>query len=218
MLSSLAELVLSVVAPPRCAACDEPVAWQRAFCLPCATTLVPATRVSGCTAAFDYGASIARAIARFKYEDRPDLARVLAAMALRQVAELVAFGPEIVVPVPLHPTRLVERGFNQAVLLARPIARHLALPMAPRALLRTVATPQQALLTRGARLRNVARAFAVVDAAAVRGRRVLLVDDVRTTGATLAACTVPLVAAGAVAVQACVVASAQNAALTENDP
>jgi ComF family protein len=223
-LTTLAELLLSTLAPPRCAACDEPIAPQRAFCPPCAATLVCATGArmhGGCIAAFDYGASIARAITRFKYEDRADLARVLAAMALRKRAELAAFAPEIVVPVPLHPTRLVERGFNQAVLLARPIAKSLGIPMAPRALVRTVATPRQALLARAARLRNVASAFHVLDAAAVRGRRVLLVDDVRATGATLAACTAPLLTAGAVAVCACVVASAENpgvpGATPEND-
>jgi ComF family protein len=210
VLTVLAELTLSVLAPPRCAACDEPIAPQRAFCAPCAATLMVAASVPGCIAAFDYGAAIARAIGRFKYEDRPDLARVLAALALRTRHELVAFGPEIVVPVPLHPTRLVERGFNQAVLLARPLAKGLGLPMVARALVRSVATPRQALLPRPARLRNVAGAFRVGDPEVVRGRRVLLVDDVRTTGATIAACAAPLLAAGATEVCGCVVASAQK--------
>lgn len=207
-LSTLGELLLAALAPSRCAACDEPVALHRAFCPPCAVTLVAAPATPFCFSAFEYGASIARSIARFKYEDRPDLARVLASIAMRTRPAIAAFAPEVVVPVPLHATRLAERGFNQAVLLARPISKSLCLPLAPRALVRTVATPRQALLTRTARLENVARAFVVKDAAAVRGRRVLLVDDVRTTGATIAACAAPLLAAGAVAVRACVVACA----------
>lgn len=208
-LLTIRELLLAALAPLRCAACDEPVALHRAFCPPCAVTLVAAPPAPFCFAAFEYGASIARTIARFKYEGRPDLARVLAAMALRTRPAIEAFAPEVVVPVPLHPTRLAERGFNQAVLLARPIAKSLDVPLSPRALARTVATPRQAVLTRAARLENVASAFRVLDPQAVRGRRVLLVDDVRTTGATIAACAAPLVAAGAVAVRGCVVASAE---------
>jgi ComF family protein len=216
-LSTAVELALSALAPPRCSACDDPIAAQNAFCAPCASTLVAARPTPGCIAAFDYGAAIARAIARFKYEGRPDLARVLAAIAVRPRDELRAFAPHVIVPVPLHPTRLVERGFNQAVLLARPIASCLRVELAPRALVRTTATPRQALLDRAARLRNVAGAFRATDAAALRGLRVLLVDDVRTTGATLSACSFALVAAGAAEVRACVVASAENSVAAEND-
>jgi predicted amidophosphoribosyltransferase len=208
-LSTLGELLLAALAPPRCAACDEPIALQRAFCPPCAATLVTATCTPFCFAAFEYGASIARTIARFKYEDRPDLARVLAAMALRTRPAIAAFAPEVVVPVPLHPTRLVERGFNQAVLLARPIGASLGVPLAPRALVRTVATPRQALLTRAARLENVASAFCVVDADTVRGGGFMVVDDLRSIVAKRAPCAAPLLAAGAGAVRACVVASAE---------
>jgi ComF family protein len=111
------------------------------------------------------------------------------------------------VPVPLHPQRLVERGFDQAALLAIPVARHRGVRCAPRALVRTRPTPPQASLDRAARAGNVADAFACPRPEKVRGRRILLVDDVRTTGATLASCIDVLRLAGARDVRTLVLAS-----------
>jgi ComF family protein len=112
------------------------------------------------------------------------------------------------VPVPLHPSRLAERGYNQSSLLARRVARHLGAPFAPLALARARDTPKQATLDREARLANVAGAFRVREPTRVYGRAVLLVDDVSTTGATLAACAQALQAAGASAVATAVLARA----------
>jgi ComF family protein len=111
------------------------------------------------------------------------------------------------VPVPLHPRRLVERGFDQAALLAMPIARRWGVRCATRALLRTRATPPQASLDRAARSANVADAFRCAMPEIVRGRRILLVDDVRTTGATLTSCVDVLGRAGALEVRSLVLAS-----------
>lgn len=112
---------------------------------------------------------------------------------------------DVVVPVPLHAGRLAERGYNQAALLARPVARVIGAPLACRALVRVRATERQASLDREARLANVVDAFAC--RGDVRGRRVLLVDDVTTTGATLNACRSALAVAGARDVVALVLAS-----------
>jgi ComF family protein len=197
------ELGASLISPPRCAACSERARMQRVFCVRCAATVVPAY---GPDAPFLYGGAIAHAIVRFKYGPEAALARPLGELLRRGLPLLGAFTPDLVVPVPLHGTRLVERGFNQAALLAAPLARDLCAALAPRALVRTRDTPQQSALDRRRRLVNVRRAFAAREARLVRDKRVLLVDDVRTTGATLRACEEALREAGACEVRALVLA------------
>jgi len=103
---------------------------------------------------------------------------------------------DLVVPVPLHPSRLREREFNQALLLAARIARSLDLPLSFEHLLRVRATRPQTELDRTERARNVRHAFAVKHQAGLEGRRVLLVDDVLTTGATANECARALRLAG----------------------
>jgi ComF family protein len=212
--SSLAALALdalaAVLAPPRCAACDAGVARLAVFCPACASTVESAGRGRGeGFAAFVYGGAMARAIVRLKYEARPDLARPLGDLLFRALASQ---GPSlkeaVVVPVPLHPSRLAERGFNQSALFARRIARQLGAPFAPRVLARRRDTPRQANLHRDARLANVAGAFLARQPQRVQARTVLLVDDVCTTGATLEACSSALVDAGARSVVSAVLARA----------
>jgi ComF family protein len=213
-LASLAiELMLALLAPPRCAACDEHVSMLAVFCPSCARSATGASGELGRTqAALVYGGAVARAIARMKYESRPDLARPLGDLlwrALEPNAPLLRRA--VVVPVPLHPTRLAERGFNQSALLARRVAMYLGAPFEPRMLSRTRETQQQAALNRTARRMNVAGAFEARGARAgalVRGRVILLVDDVVTTGATLDACERALLSAGATCIHRAVVASA----------
>jgi ComF family protein len=108
---------------------------------------------------------------------------------------------DLVVPVPLHWRRRFLRGYNQAERIARPLASRLGLPLAP-LLRRARATPPQSLLGKAARVANLRRAFRVPDPARLRGRHLLLVDDVATTGATLEAAAAVLRAAGAAAVTA----------------
>jgi len=211
IVSNVLDLWGSLLAPDCCAACDEEVPRLTAFCRPCALTLVRAPPGEpDLYAPYLYGGALALAIVRLKYERRPDLARPLGAVAVRGVASLDE-RPDLVVPVPLHPARLVQRGYNQAALLARPVARALGARFEPRALARLRDTAQQANLDRAARSENVARAFAVPTPARVRGRRVLLVDDVSTTGATLRACASALEEAGAGEVVAAVVARTEKA-------
>ncbi len=178
-----------------------------AFCPLCASTLIlPEANDPRHVAAFLYGGAVARAIARLKFEKRPDVARPLAA-ALRRAARVMAEDPpEIVIPVPLHPRRLVERGFNQSALLAAPVARDFGARFLPMGLSRQRDTEHQATLERSARTTNVVGAFRAPRPDDIAGRRVLLVDDVRTSGATLAACAETLFAAGARHVMSLVVA------------
>jgi ComF family protein len=118
-------------------------------------------------------------------------------------------GGDLIVPVPIHANRRRERGFDQAVLLARVAARHLELPCA-QVLERSRATARQFDLDRRARTGNVAGAFELARGARsdepLAGRWVILVDDVVTTGSTLVACAEPLLAAGAIGVSALTVA------------
>jgi ComF family protein len=208
---ALLELLASTVAPNRCAACDDDVPMMTAFCPSCASTLtLPAARDPRHIAAFVYGGAVARAIARLKFERRPDVARPLAS-ALRRAARVLAGDrPDIVVPVPLHPRRLVERGFNQSALLAAPVAYDLEASFLPSGLSRARDTDHQATLDRGARSTNVVGAFRAPRPAAIHGRRALLIDDVRTSGATLAACAEALFAAGARDVRSLVVAQTEG--------
>jgi ComF family protein len=199
-MASLAfELLASLLAPPRCAACDAPVAWLAAFCPSCAQTVErPSNDDPRDIAAFAYGGAVARAITRFKYEARPDLARPLGDLLARAVAaHSAALAGCLVVPVPLHRSRLAARGFNQAALLAARVARGMGEPALPLLLVRDRDTSQQAKLDRRARAENVAGVFRVRQPERVRGRPVLLVDDVCTTGATLEACSRALIEARA---------------------
>lgn len=214
MAALVLDLLADLVAPPRCAACDDFVRRDVLFCVPCSVGVeegreLPSGRRA--RAVYEYGGAIASAIMRFKYGGRSDLANRLAA----PMAELAASDPllrraEIVVPVPLHPQRVVERGFDQAALLAKPVARRLRVPWGIATLARTKQTPKQATLDRAARLANVTNAFVVVRPEAVAGRAVLLIDDVCTTGATLDACASALSCAGAKVVSALVIASSSG--------
>jgi ComF family protein len=189
------EALLSLAAPPTCIGCDQSCRYL--LCAACARERrAPAARsIDGVpvVAALKYAPPFDRVIQRFKYESRPDLARALAALLL-PLPELSA---RVLIPVPLHPRRLAERGYNQAALLARELARSSRLVVEPRALIRVTDTPRQATLAKSARLANVAGAFRARDPAQLAGRPVALVDDVVTTGATLLGCIRALREAGA---------------------
>jgi ComF family protein len=132
-----------------------------------------------------------------KYEGRlslvPFLASKMAEEALRRLGE----GPaDRVLPVPLHPTRLRERTFNQAELLADAVARRMGIPCEKELLIRCRPTRPQAELTREERSRNVRGAFDLRRGSSLKGQRLILVDDVLTTGATAEACAKLLKSAG----------------------
>lgn len=199
------------LAPPTCAACDARLPGRAVFCASCASTVEPSAGADPALVAFaPYGGALATALRRFKYGARPDLGRPLGHL-LRRAAARADLQADLIVPVPLHPRRLAERGYNQAALLAAELAESLGAPLAARALTRVRHTPPQAQLARDRRLTNVEQAFRLRAPLRVRGRRVLLVDDVATTGATLAACRAELLAAGARSVTALVVARAERA-------
>ncbi len=202
LLGALLEAVLDVAAPPRCAACDEHEPCSGPFCSVCASGLLAGIQHGWVGsvpvwAAGNYAAPLSQAIRRFKYGARPDLARPLSRLLEPALPMLPPYAGEILVPVPLHPRRLAERGYNQAALLAAQLARASGLRCHPRALRRTRHTLPQVGRSRADRIATVTGIFEVSQPAPVRGRRVILIDDVTTTGATLAACIGALEAAGA---------------------
>ncbi len=211
-LHALAADLLDLVAPPLCAACDAPYPTQPPLCAACRTYLLAADeRPADVSVAFEHGASLARAIYRAKYDGDPNLAVALGAL-LVETFEAPPEPDDAIVPVPLHPRRLRERGYNQARELARPLARHLRVPVLTDVVARARDTPSQTRLDRAARRRNVADAFTVTRPEGLRGRRVLLVDDVVTTGATLASLRAALLAAGARSVRSVALSRAVLAA------
>lgn len=152
-------------------------------------------------ARFTYAAPVDQLVQRLKYGHDFAVVQAFSGAILAAVARLDV---DLVVPVPLHRHRLRERGFNQAVEIARPLARAWGLPLALDRVTRVRDTSAQAGLARKARQANLRSAFACRDA--LDGRRVLLVDDVMTTGATLDALARCLKKQGAVEVGALVVA------------
>jgi ComF family protein len=152
---------------------------------------------------------MARAVLMLKYGEVTPLGLWFADLLVRLVNENAAeFSADVVVPVPLHPSRLRERGYNQAELIARPLAHLLGIPFQSYLLVRTRPRPDKIKLTRRERWETVRGAYAMHPAAEVDKLRVLLVDDVLTTGATLDACSRALRGAGAVRVAGLTVARA----------
>lgn len=148
-----------------------------------------------------YEGSLLTAIHLFKYRGKTGIGEALGRMLADYSGTLWNVGAfTLVVPVPLHRRRLRSRGFNQAGILAREVAARFALPLDLMTLRRVVPTTPQVNLGREARLANVRGAFAVGRPERVAGQRILLVDDVYTTGGTLAECAETLLRAGADAV------------------
>lgn len=173
-----------------CIRCGSALA-QRGLCASCA--VVPSA-LDGIFAATIFAHPIREAIHEFKYEGVRDLATPLAEW-LAAAWQQYQMEADLIVPVPLHSKREAERGYNQSALLARALARAAGATVAPAELVRTVHTRPQVGLTAEERRRNIAGAFHCTGA--VTGLRIVLVDDVCTTGATLEACAQALREAGA---------------------
>jgi ComF family protein len=163
-----------------------------------------------------YTGALRELIHDFKFSDRHAVRAMLARLMSDAGADLLAQA-EVIVPVPLSRRRLLSRRFNQAALLAKTVARTAGLPYEPLALVRTRATPPQVGLTRNERKLNVRGVFAVPDRFRPRlaGKRVVLIDDVVTTGATCGAAARALMKAGAVSVDVLALALVTDKAMME---
>jgi ComF family protein len=198
---------LRFLGAPCCACCGLPFEFEMGESALCAACIADRPLYDRARAALTYDDASRELILRFKHADRIDGAATFAGWMARAGADLVA-SADLIAPVPLHWWRLVRRRYNQAAILANGIGRARGKPVIPDLLVRRRATPSQGHLGRSQRQRNVAGAFRIHPGRreAAAGARVLLVDDVLTTGATAEACTRTLRRAGAIAVDLLVLA------------
>ena len=183
--------------PPFCPSCGGE---HRGFLEVCPECLAgKKKRWDGAVAAFAMTGTIKELLHSCKYQGQPELARVIGDLAYMAVCDRLP-KTDCIVPVPLHWSRALKRGFNQSACIAERLSAHTGVPCEPGLLKRVRFTGQQAKLGRKERLSNLSRAFSVPDSTNVKNRAIVLVDDVMTTGATLSAATQALKRAGAGAV------------------
>ena len=199
---------LPFIYSPVCSICGVPFSGAGVD-HPCGSCLTDPPRYSAARAALAYEGSCRDLIHAFKYNGRSHLRRPLGLLTAQQLAFYATqCAPDILLPVPLHKKRLRMRGFNQALLLGEILSKVWQIPLLRQGLVRTRWTTPQVELDRYNRLRNLKGAFSVTDSRAIAGKRLLLVDDVVTTGSTLHECAGTLLKAGAGAVFAVSVAHA----------
>ncbi|CAA7626893.1 Phosphoribosyltransferase [Candidatus Terasakiella magnetica] len=189
------------LAPPYCACCGLPFEVEvgpEAVCGDCARD---PPRFRRARAVFRYDDESRALILRFKHGDRLEGVPAFARWMARAGADVLA-GADLLVPVPLHRWRLLSRRYNQAALLAMGVARQTGIAAIPDLLTRLRPTPSQGHMGREGRARNVAGAFTVASRrlGALGGKRVVLIDDVMTSGATIGECARVLLRAGALSV------------------
>lgn len=185
---------------PRCPCCANPLGAQEQAGQRCAGCLADPPAFDATVAAVDYAAPFDALVLRLKFGAQLPLAPWFAQALAEAVPARPGWPlPELLCPVPLGPQRLVERGFNQALEIARPLALSLGVPLRPRLVRRSVETQAQSGVAPSARADNIRGAFALADdaLAQVEGRHVGVVDDVMTSGHTLNELAATLKRAGA---------------------
>ena len=185
-----------------CPGCGEPAAWPELPLASCAHCLKEPPLWQDFIFHGPHEGLLRKLLITLKFHQQPFLGHALGTL-LATHPEFATLAADAVIPVPLHSSRLTRRGYNQAQEIARPVARHLRLPLTPDLLFRVLPTTPQTNFSRKERKKNIQNAFAAQEA--VRGMRVLLVDDTLTTGATLTAATQALLASGAGSVSVAVV-------------
>lgn len=191
--------------PWLCQRCSLPLPDGGAHCARC--RVHPPLPLTQIRAGGVYQGTLRRCLQQFKYGRKECFARALGELAVEGIQRPPATEPyEVIVPVPLDYWRRWRRGYNQAELLAHQVGSCLHLPVIPQALQKTRRTRRQVGLSRADRLRNLAAAFRVRQPASIQGKRVLLIDDVCTTGTTLQECAKALRRGGAAKVWGGVVA------------
>ena len=220
-----------LVLPGLCEGCRRPlIARERVLCLPCCAALPQtgadfhhsgdnevAQRLAGRipfqnASAYGYfkaGGLMQHLLHRLKYQGRKEVGIFLGMQAAYAIAATqLSTGPDLIVPVPLHPRKERQRGFNQSAVIAEGLSEILQKPLNTNVLLRKKNTDSQTTKSRDERVLNMREAFCVSHAAKIAGRHVLLIDDVLTTGATLEAAAGALLRAEGVRISVLVIAVA----------
>jgi len=191
-------LQVRFIKPPFCERCGLPFAGDLTTPFECTNCREMDLHFSSARSAAVARGVVLEAIHRFKYRRQPWFEDFLAGLLLREaVPALRGQNWDLIVPVPLHPLKQREREFNQAERLARRLSTATKIPLHPELLRRVTPTATQTLLTRQQRAANMRGAFSVRPGRSLNGERVILVDDVFTTGATTSACARVLSTAGA---------------------
>ena len=167
----------------RCSICALPLTRHAPDHLVCGGCLTLTPAFDRCHAAFSYGFPISSLISEFKFAGKLQHGRLLANLLISHIENNGLDLPELIIPVPLHRSRLLERGFNQAIELAIPIGQHLDIPVDTTSCIRTRATEAQTNLDKKMRRKNIRGAFAVTRK--IRHNHVVVLDDVVTTGGTV---------------------------------
>ena len=194
---------------PFCDKCSEPFSGAIEGHFACGNCANQTLHFDAAISAYRARGIVRQLIHDFKYKQRPHLRHVIAAWLAASLADQRLQGCkfDLIVPVPLHPARQRQRGFNQAALIAKLIAARAGAPLKP-VLQRVRFTTTQTAFDRAKRMENLHNAFRLRDKTDVRGLRVLLIDDVLTTGSTLSECARVLKEAGAISVYAATAARA----------
>ncbi len=217
--------LLDFVFPPRCPICHQEVSASHTLCPTCFQKMTfltqPCCRICGrpfefqswnqlcgnclkkeppyhkARAVLKYDDMSKGLILKFKHADRTEIRPLFINLMVQSHADLIR-ETDVIIPVPLHWTRLIKRTYNQADLLAKPLAKLFRKTYLPLGLKRIHHTKSQGHLSKKDRQRNIRQAFRVTNPAAIQGKRILLVDDVMTTGATVEECAKVLRKAGAI--------------------
>ena len=198
---TLCERQLPRIVPPVCPRCGCPQA-STILCPVCAQT---AGTISAIRSPFRFESIARKAIHELKYHNLRAIAPTLAGYLVTCLSE-TGYEPDMITPVPLHSTRMRQRGYNQSFLLACEVGRRTGIPVSSEALTRVKAgTSQVRTSSMEERRRNVSDAF-TCNSSLISGKRILVIDDVCTTGATLESCAQSLQRAGAIEVQGLTVA------------
>ena len=186
------------IRPPFCERCGLPYEGDITTAFECANCREVELHFSSARSAVAAGGMVLEAIHRYKYQRALWFENFLADLLIREAAPVLRGQKwDYIAPVPLHPLKLREREFNQAARLGAPLAAATGIPLNEKILHRTAPTATQTLLTRAERAMNMKNAFAVRPDVVLTGKKIILVDDVFTTGATTSECARALRAAGA---------------------